>query len=53
MVGSLVGGGGGLGGPVAFPSEVTGKGCLVSNQAKMIEGRAVGEREAFTEDRSF
>ena len=54
-VGGLVGGGsgGGLGRPVVFPSEVTGKGCHVSNQAKMIEGGCGGEREAFTEDGCF
>ena len=52
-MGSLVGGGGGLGRPVVFPSEVTGKGCRISDQAKMIEGEARGEREVFTEDRSF
>ena len=56
VVGGLVGGGGGgggLGGQVVFPSEVTGKGCCVSDQAKMIEGGCMGEREAFTEDGSF
>ena len=53
VVGSLVGGGGGLGRPVVFPSEVTGKGCRVSDQAKMIEGGCGGEREASTEGRSF
>ena len=32
VVGGLVGGGGsGLGGPVVFPSEVTGKGCCYSD----------------------
>ena len=45
--------GDGLGRQVVFPSEVTGKGCCVSDQAKMIEGGCGGEREAFTEDRSF
>ena len=35
VVGGLVGGGGsGLGGPVVFPSEVTGKGCCISDQRK-------------------
>ena len=54
VVGSLVGGGvSGLGRPVVFPSEVMGKGCRVSNQAKMIEGGGRGGREAFTEDGSF
>ena len=38
VVGGLFGGGGGLGRPVVFPAEVTGKGCCVSDQAKMIEG---------------
>ena len=53
VVGGLVRGGGGLGRPVVFPSEVTGKGCRVSDQTKMIEEGCGGEREAFTEDRSF
>ena len=45
VVGGLVGGGsGGLGRPVVFPSEVTGKGCCISDQAKMIEG-GCGEKE--------
>ena len=47
VVGSLVGGGDGLGRPVVFPSEMMGKGCCVSDQAKMIEGGCSGEREAF------
>ena len=53
VVGSLIGGGGGLGIPVIFPSEVMGKGCRISDQAKMIEGGGRGEREAFTDDGSF
>ena len=53
MVGSLVGGGGGLGRPVIFPFKVMGKGCHISDQAKMIEGGCRGEGEVFTEDRSF
>ena len=35
---------GGLVGPVVFPSEVTGKGCRISDQVKMIEG-GCGEKE--------
>ena len=53
VVGGLFGGGGGLGRLVVFPSEVTGEGCRISNQAKIIEGWCVGEREAFTEDGSI
>ena len=53
MVGGIIGSGGGLGRPIIFPSEVTGKGCSVIDQAKMIEEGYRGEREAFTEDGSF
>ena len=53
VVGGLVRCGCGLGRPVVFPSEVTGKGCRISDQAKIIEGGCGGEREAFTEDGSF
>ena len=36
VVGSLIGGGGG--GGLSGPSEVTGKGCSVSDQTNMIKG---------------
>ena len=51
MMASQVGVGSWLGGPVIFPSELASK--CINDQAKMIEGRCTGKREAFVKDGSF